>query len=82
MASQIEYCSPVYYPATYGEIDQLEGLLRMWTRKIPAVARYHYWDRLKILKMSSVQRRAERFKVITFKKIIGFAFNSCYLTLI
>ena len=71
LGSQLEYCSPAYYPSTYSEIDALEGLLRMWSRRTQALASYHYWDRLKLLGMSSVQQRAERFKVLTFKKIIS-----------
>ena len=48
----------------------MEGLLRNFTSKIPAVRELNYWDRLKELKMNSIQRRFERYKIIYTWKIL------------
>ena len=71
LSPQFEYCGPMYYPTTYSEVDMLEGVLRMWSRRIPVISQYHYWDRLKLLHFSSIQRQAERYAIIAYKKVVS-----------
>ena len=68
-----DYGSQVWFPVKLTEIDALESILRVWTRKIPYIRDMHFWDRLEVMKMSSIQRRHERYLIIYtwqfFKKI-------------
>ena len=72
----IDYCSQLWAPAEGGELERLEGCLRTFTSKVPAVQHLPYWGRLKELKMNSEQRRLERYKIIyTWKVIEGLVPN-------
>ena len=46
------------------QLQHLEKVLKDFTSKIPEVKDMNYWLRLKNLKMNSVQRRIERYKII------------------
>ena len=72
--SHLEYCCPVWHPWNIGEIQQLENVQRAFTRKITNVSHLHYWDRLKKLGLMSLQRRRERFLIVTMGKIMN---NQC-----
>ena len=67
----IDYCSPLWSPRpwNYKEIDFLEETLRSFTRQINGMKDYDYAQRLKSLKMYSIQRRHERYKIIYAYKI-------------
>ena len=65
-----DYGSQVWSPVKLSEIDALENILRIWTRKIPYIRDMHYWDRLDTMKMSSIQRRHERYMIIYTWQII------------
>ena len=64
----------MWHPWKIGEIQQLENVQRAFTRKITNVSHLHYWDRLKELGLMSLQRRRERFLIITMCKIMN---NQC-----
>lgn len=49
----IDYCCQLWAPAEGGELERLEGCLRTFTSKIPAVRYLPYWERLKVLRMNS-----------------------------
>ena len=66
----IDYGCVAWYPTNYTMIDPLENVLRVYTKKIPAIRNLHYWDRIKQMDISSVQRRVERFFIITTWKIL------------
>ena len=59
-----DYGSQVWSPVKLSEIDALESILRIWTRKIPYIRDMHFWDRLEAMKMSSIQRSHERCLII------------------
>ena len=67
----IDYCSPLWSPRpwNYKEIDFLEETLRSFTRQINGMKDYDYAQRLKSLKMYSIQRCHERYKIIYAYKI-------------
>ncbi|KAL5246868.1 hypothetical protein ACHWQZ_G018912 [Mnemiopsis leidyi] len=81
--SKLEYCCPVWNPVKITEIQRLENVQRSFTRKILGCSELQYWDRLKKLKLMSLQRRRERYCIIHVWKIlneeapndIGFTFN-------
>ena len=55
--SRLEYCCPFWDPTKIQDIVTLEGIQRSFTSKIVSVAHLDYHDRLKELKMMSLQRR-------------------------
>ena len=75
----IDYCSQLWAPAEGGELERLEGCLRTFTSKIPAVRHLPYWERLKHLKMNSEQRRLERYKIIYTWKVLEGLVPNCGL---
>ena len=67
-----DYCSQLYTPVRFSEIDTLESIPRAWTRRCHQIKGHHFWDRLKMLGISSIQRRQERFRInLTWKIIEG-----------
>ena len=58
------------------DIQQIENLQKCFTKKIPSIRHLNYWDRLRVLKMNSQQRRLERYRIIyTWKILEGLAPN-------
>ena len=68
--SRLEYCSVLTSPYKIGEINELESVQRNFTSHINSVNHLHYWDRLKALKLYSLERRRERYQIIYVWKII------------
>ena len=66
----LEYCCVVWCPSTVSDISLLEGVQRTVTSKIVSVNHLNYWDRLKELKLMSLQRRNERYTIIYMYKIL------------
>ena len=67
----LDYCSPLWSPCPtdFKNIDLLEGVQRAFTRRIEGMEGLNYAQRLKELKMNSVQRRQERYKILYIYKI-------------
>ena len=70
-------CSQLWTPGEGGELEKLEGVLRTFTSKIPAVKHLNYWQRLNSLKMNSQQRRFERYKILYIWKILENIAPNC-----
>ena len=52
----------------------LESPLREFTRKASGLKKENYWSRLKFFKLSSMQRRVERYRIVySWKSLNGFA---------
>ena len=66
--SLMEYCSPLWSPQTVGDIQLLESVQRNFTAKISGMNDLDYWQRLKALDLMSLQRRRDRYAVITMHK--------------
>ena len=45
-------------------MDKIENILRYYTKQIPELRMFNYWERLQKLKMNSEIRRKERYKII------------------
>ena len=67
---RFDYCSQLWSPFRNYEWNQLEAIQRMFTSRIIETRGKNYWERLKILKLFSLERRAERYKIIYTWKII------------
>ena len=65
----MDYCCPVWFPTTKAEISALESIQRSFTSRIHLLRDLSYWERLKKLKLMSVQRRRERYILIHMWKI-------------
>ena len=59
----VDYCSQLYFPQKPSEIEKIENLQRIFTRKFPELAGMDYWQRLKHLKMNSQERRMNFYRV-------------------
>ena len=72
----IDYCSQLWMPIKPVEILKIEKLQKDFLNRIPALRGNNYWEKLKILKMISLQRRQERYRIIYIWKILeGIAPN-------
>ena len=68
----VDYCSQLWQPLQSTSLQRLENLFKTFSKKIPCLRNESYWNRLKILKMSSQQRRLERYRIIyTWKALEG-----------
>ena len=57
-------------------MQAIEKLFYNFTSKLPTIREENYWDRLNILKMTSQERRMERYQIMYIWKILeGFAPN-------
>ena len=72
----IDYCSQLYMPSQSQGLHEIEKLFYNFTNKLPTLREENYWDRLSILKMSSQERRMERYRIMYIWKILeGYAPN-------
>ena len=67
--SRLEYCCPLWSPYQRQHITKIESVQRSYTAKIAGLKDLNYWDRLKSLRLYSLQRRRERYIVIQIWKI-------------
>ena len=63
----LDYCSQLWCHIQLGQIKQLEEIQKSFTRKIKLDQKLNYWERLKVLRLYSQERRRERaFLVSSF----------------
>ena len=62
--SHLDNCCPLWHPHQMSNIQILEGVQRKFTSRIWDVQHLNYWDRLKSLRLMSLQRRRERYIII------------------
>jgi hypothetical protein len=67
----VEYCCPLWNPSKTADIQAIESIQRHFTRRIHGLKTVNYWDRLKELKLTSLQRRRERYSIIHTWKILN-----------
>jgi endonuclease/exonuclease/phosphatase family metal-dependent hydrolase len=77
----IDYCSQLYMPGNAQNMHSIEKLLYDYTRKIPEVRHEDYWMRLKLLQMSSQERRMERYRIFYIWKILEDKAPNCGVSL-
>ena len=66
----LEYCSVLWCPLSVGEIQKLENIQWSFVRKIKGTRNMDYWQCLKELKLYSLERRRERYRIIYAWKIL------------
>ena len=76
----IDYCSQLYSPIAGGQLYRLESLLESFTAKIGNMKDIHYWNRLSTLKMYSINRRFERYRILYCYKIVKGLTQNCGLS--
>ena len=69
--SRLEYCCPLWDPQKVKDIKTLVSVQRTFTRRINGRQHLDYWERLKFLKLKSLQRRRERYIIIYTLKILN-----------
>ena len=73
----IDYCSQLHQPNQSNNLARIENLMKLFTKKISEVSSQNYWQRLQSLKMSSQQRRFERYRIIYIWKILEGKVENC-----
>ena len=68
--SKVEYLCPLWDPEKMEDIVTLERIQRSFTSRITSIAHLDYYERLKKLKLMSLQRRRERYTIIMVYKIL------------
>ena len=61
----LEYCCQLWNPWKAKDIQAIEAIQRTFTYKITEVQHLNNWERLHELKLYSLQRRRERYIIIT-----------------
>ena len=67
--STLEYCCEVWFPHLKKDIVDLEQVQRSFTHRISGQKESDYWQRLKDLKIFSLQRRREKIVIMHIWKI-------------
>jgi len=75
--SLLEYCCPLWDPVKVTEIQLLEGVQRTFTSRICGTENMNYWERLTHMKMTSLQRRRERYTILMMWKILNNVVPNC-----
>ena len=72
----IEYGCVLWHPHVQLDINQVEEIQRVFTRRIKGLEGCTYWERLKALGIFSLERRRERYIILyTFKIIFSMVPN-------
>ena len=66
---KLDYCSQLWSPDNQTDITQLENVQRHFTSRIAGMEGRNYWERLQDLKLSSQERRRERYQVFFIWKL-------------
>lgn len=66
----LEYCCQLWHPVVLGDVRRIEAVQRTFTSRITGMNELSYWDRLRRLKLYSLERRRERYLMIYVWKII------------
>ena len=67
----IEYCCIIWNPYLQKEINMLEQIQRSYTSKLEGLNNLNYYERLKELKIYSLERRRDRYIILYIFKIIN-----------
>ena len=79
--ARLDYCSALWNPnGSAYLINKIEKVQRVFTRRVNGTEGMNYWDRLKHLRLYSVQRRRERYLIMYVFKIIHGLVPNCGLS--
>ena len=68
--AHIDYCSQLWMPTKPALIHSVEKLQKDFLARVQALRDLDHWQQLKQLKMLSLQRRLERYRIIYIWKIL------------
>ena len=81
--SSMDYGSQIWTPINQGQLNKLEGVLKLFSSFTDGMDGLNFWQRLEKMKLSSVQRRHERYRIFYIWKIVkgiipnfGISWNS------
>lgn len=60
----LDYCSQLWSPSKRSLQQDLEALQKSFLNGIPSIRKLNYWEKLKKVKMYSLERRRERYRII------------------
>ena len=66
----LEYCSVLWCPLSVGNKQKIEAVQWSFLRKITGTRNMNYWQTLHELKIYSLERRRERYRIIYMWKIL------------
>ena len=66
---KMDYCSQLWSPCDQQSINKIESVQRHFVEKIKGLEEMCYWEKLKVLKMYSQERRRERYIIIFLWKL-------------
>jgi ribonuclease P/MRP protein subunit RPP40 len=76
----LDYASQLWSPGEESQnLQKLEGLLRTFTSWFPGTNHLSYWERLEHLRLYSIQRRFERYRLIYTWKVVEGRVPNCGL---
>lgn len=68
----LEYCSEIWNPHLIRDIEVIERVQRLFTRRIPGLSSFSYEQRLRHLNLKTLKhRRTEKDLIFVFKMIHG-----------
>ena len=67
----LEYAVPVWNPYLKKDIEKLEDVQHRATRLVPSIKKISYEERIKILKLTTLETRRKRGDLIEFYKILN-----------
>lgn len=67
---KLDYCSQLWCPLEKGDIQSVEMVQRSFLRKLPGMNHLSYWEQLRHLKLYSLERRRERYRIIYIWRIL------------
>ena len=73
----LDYCSQLWMPIDASGIQSLEKVQYDFFKRIPELREKSYWDALEHMKMVSIQRRMERYRIIYSWKILENLAPNC-----
>ena len=66
----LDYCSQLWCPSAAGVVQRIEKVQVSYLKKVAGLSGIDYWDQLSKLKLFSLQRRRERYRVIYIWKTL------------
>lgn len=76
----VDYCSQLWMPTNATGILTIEKLQQNYFNRIPSLKHLNYWQKLKQMKMISLQRRQERYRVLYVWKTLQGLVPNCGIT--
>ena len=67
----MDYCSIIWNPSKRKDIQAIEKIQRNFTKRISGLKEMNYYERLKVLKIYSMERRRERYELLYIYKTIS-----------